>query len=258
MQTQLETQQRWMVDLPQMARDVFGLEPDARQKEVLEARSRRFILNCSRQWGKSTLGSLKAAHRALFHPRALVILVSPTLRQTSEMFRKTALCLEAAGHARRGDGVHELSYVLPNGSRVLGIPGNEATVRGYSAASLVIVDEAARVEDDLYKSLRPMLAASNGDLMLLSTPFGERGFFYREWMRGGEQWTRMSVPAVECARIRAEFLAEEFESLGEDWFMQEYLCSFIAMSNQAFKRQWIDAALALGLNQRRLFAEGEV
>jgi len=248
----MQMQEQWIFDLPQMARDVFGLEPDVRQKEVLEASSRRFILNCSRQWGKSTLGSLKAAHRVLFHSNALVVLVSPTLRQTSEMFRKASLCLDAAGLKRRSDGVHELSYVLPNGSRILGIPGTDATVRGYSAASLVIVDEAARVEDSLYKSLRPMLAASNGDLMLLSTPFGERGFFFREWMQGGEQWTRMSVPAVECGRIRAEFLAEEIESLGQDWFEQEYLCSFVAMSNQAFRRQWIEAAVKMGLNYQRL------
>ncbi len=248
----MQVQQSWLLDLPQMARDVFGLEPDARQKEVLEASSRRFLLNCSRQWGKSTLGSLKAAHRALFHAESLVVLVSPTLRQTSEMFRKAAVCLDAAGFRRRSDGVHELSYVLPNGSRVLGIPGTDATVRGYSAASLVIVDEAARVEDSLYKSLRPMLAASNGDLMLLSTPFGERGFFFREWMQGGEQWTRMSVAAVECARIRAEFLAEEMQSLGQDWFAQEYLCSFVAMSNQAFRRQWMETAVGMGLNYQRL------
>lgn len=244
--------QQWMFDLPQMARDVFGWEPDARQKELLTVSGRRVILNCSRQWGKSTVGSVRAAHRALFYEKALVVLVSPTLRQTSEMFRKAVVCVDAAGMARRSDGVHELSCVLPNGSRILGIPGTEATVRGYSAASLVIVDEAARVEDSLYKSLRPMLAASDGDLMLLSTPFGERGFFFREWMQGGEQWVRMSVPAVECARIRAEFLAEEMESLGQDWFAQEYLCSFVAMSNQAFRRQWIEAALAMGMQYQRL------
>jgi hypothetical protein len=243
---------RWSLNAPQMARDVFGVEPDERQVEVLTAETKRFILNCSRQWGKSTVGSVKAAHRALFQGESLVVLVSPTLRQTNELFRKAARCLEEAGFDRKGDGVHELSFVLPNGSRILGVPGTEATVRGYSAASLVIVDEAARVEDELYKSLRPMLAVSDGDLMLMSTPFGERGFFYREFTRGGEQWQRMAVTARQCGRIRPEFLAEEVESLGEDWFGQEYLCSFVAMSNQAFRREWIHEAVALGLDYERL------
>lgn len=162
----------------------------------------------------------------------------------------------ALGFPRKSDGAHSLSWVLPNGSRILGLPGTEATVRGYSAANLVIVDEAARVEDELYRSLRPMLAVSDGDLMLLSTPFGERGFFWREWTEGSEDWTRMSVTAEDCARISRRFLDEEWKALGEDWFRQEYLCSFVAMENQAIRRQWLETARAEGLNYRKLVVEG--
>jgi tRNA(Met) C34 N-acetyltransferase TmcA len=167
-----------------LARKVMEFRPDEKQLEVLLSRSRRLLLNCSRQWGKSTTAAWKAAHRAVYQARALVVLVSPTERQTGELFRKTGEALAAMGFERKGDGTHGLSWVLPNGSRILGVPGTEATVRGYSAANLVIVDEAARVEDELYRSLRPMLAVSNGDLILLSTPFGERGFFWREWAEG--------------------------------------------------------------------------
>jgi tRNA(Met) C34 N-acetyltransferase TmcA len=157
------------------AREMAAFAPDEKQAEVLTSRSRRLLLNCTRQWGKSTTAAWKAAHRAVLQPGALVVLVSPTERQTGELFLKTGGALDAMGFARRGDRTHALSWVLPNGSRILGVPGTEATVRGYSAANLVIVDEAARVEDELYRSLRPMLAVSNGDLILLSTPFGERG-----------------------------------------------------------------------------------
>jgi hypothetical protein len=246
----------WTTNALEVARQAMELEPDARQKEVLEATGKRFLLNCSRQWGKSTTAALKAAHRAAFRAGSLVVLVSPTERQTGELFGKVSLALEAMGYVRRGDGRHGLSFVLPNGSRVIGVPGTEATVRGYSAASLVIVDEAARVEDDLYRSLRPMLAVSNGDLMLLSTPFGERGFFWREWAEGGAGWTRMRVTAEDCPRIGAKFLEEEFRSLGEEWFRQEYFCSFVGMANQAFRREWIVAAEKDGLAVPRLLLEG--
>jgi len=109
----------------------------------------------------------------------------------------------------RGDGRNEMSLQFPNGSRIVGLPGSERTVRGFSAVDLLLVDEASRVEDDLYKAVRPMLAVKDGDLWLMSTPHGKRGFFHQEWEYGGEVWRRVKAPATECARIRPEFLEEE-------------------------------------------------
>ena len=90
----------------------------------------------------------------------------------------------------RGDGDNEISLLFPNGSRIVGLPGSEATIRGFSAVSLLLVDEAARVSDDLYKAIRPMLAVSGGSLWLMSTPFGRRGFFWDAWANGGPDWER--------------------------------------------------------------------
>ena len=66
---------------------------------------------------------------------------------------------------------------LANGSRILCLPGKEETVRCFSP-SLLIIDEASRVPDDLYRSVRPMLAVSKGRLIALSTYFGQRGWFF--------------------------------------------------------------------------------
>ncbi len=57
-----------------------------------------------------------------------------------------------------------------------------------------------------------------GDLWLMSAPYARRGFFWDTWSRGGPGWTRVSVPATECARIPAEFLAEEREAHTEEWY----------------------------------------
>jgi hypothetical protein len=43
-------------------------------------------------------------------------------------------------------------------------PGNEDTVRGYSGATLLLIDEAARVPDALYAAVKPMLATSGGEM----------------------------------------------------------------------------------------------
>ena len=100
-------------------------------------------------------------------------MVSPSARQSGEFLRKAEGFVRRLGIRPKGDGDNEMSLVFPNGSRIVGLPGNEATVRGFSAVSLLLVDEAARVSDELYLAMRPMLAVSDGDVWLMSTPFGQ-------------------------------------------------------------------------------------
>jgi hypothetical protein len=47
------------------------------------------------------------------------------------------------------------------------LPGKEATSRGYTPI-LIIIDEASRVPDDLYRAVRPMLAVSHGGALRYS------------------------------------------------------------------------------------------
>jgi hypothetical protein len=44
---------------------------------------------------------------------------------------------------------------LANGSRIVSLPGTEGTIRGYAAASLIVIDEAARVADELLAQCTP-------------------------------------------------------------------------------------------------------
>ena len=108
---------------------------------------------------------------------------------------------------------------------------------------MLLVDEAAVVEDGLYKALRPMIATSRGELWLMSTPRGKRGLFYETWVRGGAEWERVSVRATECARIPAEFLEEEMAESGELWFRQEYMCEFVDRDGGVFDRELVEGAV---------------
>lgn len=227
------------VDLAERA----GLSPDAWQVDVLESRSKRLLLNCCRQSGKSTITAVSAVHTALTTPRALVLLVSPTLRQSGELFRKALAVYRAAGRPVAPDSETALTLSLANGARIVSLPGKEGTVRGYSGATLIAIDEASRVPSDLYLSLRPMLAVSGGRLMALSTPFGTRGWWYEAW-RGTEAWQRILITAEQCPRISPEFLAEEERTLGPWWYRQEYFGEFQDAQSQVFTRAEIDAAFA--------------
>jgi len=211
----------------------LGLEPDPWQVEVLEAGHPRLLLNCCRQAGKSTVVALLGLVEALWVPATKVLLVSRSLRQSAELFR-----IVTDFHRRLGAPLLERQtseeLCLSNFSRIVCLPCKEETIRGYSCVSLLIIDEAARVPDDLYRAVRPMLAVSNGRLICLSTPYGKRGFFHDAWARGGTDWARIEVPAERIGRISPEFLAAERRGLGESWFRQEYGCSFEALEGLVY------------------------
>jgi len=126
-----------------------------------------------------------------------------------------------------------------NDSRLIALPGTEGTIRGYSGVDLLIIDEAARVADELYFAVRPMLAVSGGRLIALSTPWGKRGWFYEAWM-SDEDWARTRITASECPRIPADFLAEEKRTLPPMWYDSEYNCIFGDTVNSVFRGEDID------------------
>jgi hypothetical protein len=139
---------------------------------------------------------------------------------------------------------NKTSFTLSNGSRCVSLPGTEQTVRGYSSVDIAVIDEMARVPDDLIKSISPMLAVSGGRLIGLSTPFGRRGYFWQEWTEGGLDWYRYQVPATEVPRISPAFLESERRSLGQWHFAQEYLCEFGETENSVFAYDTIMAAMS--------------
>ena len=230
------------LDAVQLARQV-GLEPDAWQAQVLRSRSLRLLLNCCRQSGKSTITAVLAMHTALYQAPALVLLLSPSLRQSVELFRKVLDAYEALGRPLPADAESVLRLELPNGSRLVALPGKEATIRGFSGVRLLIIDEASRVDDALYQACRPMLSVSGGRLVALSTPFGKRGFFFHEWTEGAA-WERVQITAEHCPRIPPEFLAEERRALPDAWYAQEYLCEFRETTDQVFAYEHVQAALS--------------
>src|ERR1017187_433155 len=231
-------------DPVEWVREKLAFEPDAAQARALRSKSERGLLNCSRQWGKSTVTAAKAVHQAWTVEKSLTLVVSPSARQSGEFIRKASAFAQALKIRPQGDGDNEISLEFPNGSRVVGLPGNEATIRGFSAVALLLVDEAARVGDELYMAIRPILAVSGGAVWMMRTPYGKRGFFYEAWAHGGPEWERVRAPATECERIPREFLEEERRTMGERCFKQEYLCEFEDSVSGVFDRELVEQAIS--------------
>jgi hypothetical protein len=217
-------------------------DPDPWQARLLRSRAKRVLLNCSRQSGKSTTTAMLTLHKALYEPGALILVIGPAERQAKEFFAKVSRFYHALGGQVSAESVRKLGLVLENGSRIEALPGSEKTIRGFSEVDLLILDEAARIDDALYFGVRPMLAVSGGSLMMLSTPWGKRGVFFEEWVGDGD-WDRYEVSADQCPRITPEFLEEERRRLPERLFLQEYFNKFVETEDTVFDYDAVEAAI---------------
>ena len=227
---------------PAFAVDTLNFPIDTMQQEVLSVTNRRVVICCCRQWGKSTVGAIKALHHAASNPGSLTLLASRTSRQSGELLAKVITFANVLAIPIRRVPGHSRSLLLPNGARIIALPGKPDSLRGFSAVSLLVIDEAAYVPDELYHALRPMLATTKGAVWLLSTPRSRTGFFFDEWSSEGAAWSKFIVTAAECPRIDQEFLEEERRLHGPALYRREYFCDFGYTGQSFFEIDSLDNA----------------
>ena len=215
---------------------------DAWQKEACRADGHGLLLLCGRQTGKSTFAALIAVHQVVAWPGTLVLLISPTLRQSSELFRKAMVLLDSLDDAPKAISRSKTELKLKNRSSLISLPGaNPDAIRGYSAPGLIIEDEAAFVNDKTFVASRPMLATSDqGRHILLTTPYGRRGHFHDLWTSDDPAWSRITIKSEECSRISSTFLDTERRALSDRAFRQEYQCEFLEAASAVFPADLIE------------------
>ena len=189
------------------------------------------------------MASVIIAHKVIFRPRTLALVISPTQAQAKELFRSVSRHIMDAGLSQNLKEDNALSCKLDNHSRVLALPGTQA-LRGYSP-NLVILDEAAQVPDIIYDAIKPMLAVTGGRLVMMSTPYGKRGFFWDRYVNGnpGDGYERYEVPATQCERISVEFLDRECAAMNPWMYRQEYECLFSDTVDSFFDSSLVEAAV---------------
>lgn len=215
------------------AKEVLGFYPDSWQASLLRSRSRKIILNCSRQSGKSTVCAALGLHESIYRRPSFGLVIAPTQDQSSELMMKFDAfrgAVELPSDYLSTDT--KLAVKFANGNRFVARPGSEKSARSFSAVTLLLEDEAARVADALYNSVRPMLAVSNGRHVLMSTPFGKQNHFFKIWDEQRDLWEWFEIPAEMCPRITKEFLEEEQRT--NPWFEQEYHCIFMDSEGSIF------------------------
>lgn len=230
------------LDPVRLARRI-GWDPDDWQAVALRSQEPRVCLNIHRQGGKSQVASLKAIHCAAYQPGSLVLVVSPSQRQSGELFRRILEMWKLMGRPIPSDAENLSSLVLTNGSRIIALPGDPETVRGHAAARLLIIDEASRVSDDLMVAARPMLAVSRGQLLAISTPRGRRGWWFRAATEAGNGWEVTTIRADQNPRLSKDFLDGERSDMTDLDYRQEYECEFVDGAGSLFAADDVFAAV---------------
>ena len=233
----------------------LGLNLDDWQFDALCTDARQLLLNIHRQGGKSLVMALLGLHAILSAPNTLVLMISPTERQSGLLFREMLGFYRRLGAPIPALITNRLSLELADGSAVFALPGSETNIRGFSAVTLILADEAARIPDALMGAVRPMIAITNGRLIAASTPAGCRGWWHSAWRDGGPDWRRFEVRADACPRISAGFLAAEQRALPRLVYQAEYENAFVETEDAVFGFADIQAALTSGLTGIRPFVE---
>jgi hypothetical protein len=217
---------------------------DEWQKTILRSTARRMLVNCHRQAGKSTAVSGLAVHTALYDAPALILIVSSGLRASGEMFRKITAAYERLGRPVATLEDNSITLALANGSRIVSLPNNADSIRSYSAPKLVIADEASRIDEPVFAAIRPMLGVSQGRIILMSTPHGRRGEFYRMWASGDPAWSRIELKGEDNPRISREYLEQEKRDMIPWEFRQEWCCAFEDTQDQIISGEVITQAFS--------------
>ena len=212
--------------------EVFGY-----QQEFLDSdnRFRQFVTG--RQTGKSRSCAWAGLAYAVTNPSSLVLITAPSLRQSSNLFKTLRSEMSQSGYSDSAWGVDRDTQTiieLDNDSEIVCLPvgNNGDKIRGYTADQ-IIVDEAAFVPDVIYEDvLRPMTFATEGNILLASTPFGTSGFFYDAYI--DDSWHTVQAQTSDNPLVSASDLEEYKEGKTKTQIKQEILGEFVESKSKFF------------------------
>lgn len=211
---------------------------DPWQKELIQSKGDVVVIS-GRQCGKSTGTSELAGDTALKIPNSFIVIGAYVIDQAQLIFRKIHEYLMAKAPNKILGQVRLNFMELRNGSKIICRPIGDtgAGMRGYSA-TMLIIDEAAFVPDRAWEAIEPVISVTKGRTILLSTPQGKRGFFYKASIN--ENYKRMQVSARDCPRHSKTFLDQKEAEMSTVAFATEYLGEFIDDYNRKFSEKWVE------------------
>lgn len=206
----------------------------------------------SRQVGKSYATAFESGTDCAMHPGAEWLIMSAGQRQADEWILKAAKIARAVALSTVGTELETRVSIsaseirFSNGSRILSVPANPDTARGYSAS--LVLDEFALHEKDreIWAAVFPTITnelSGQKKIRVVSTPKGRGNKFAELWEEGGAKWSRHKVTLDDAiaAGLRVDKAALREGVADEDIWRQEYFCEFLANDTTYFPLDLIRA-----------------
>jgi hypothetical protein len=230
---------RSALDPAALFEEAFGMPALGWQRDYLRAAGDVAILK-GRQIGASLAAAALAIRTARYSSDVNAVIVSPSLKQSTEITTKARIGVHNLGLRLVQDSTSTLR--LSNGSRILSLPGTARSVRGWSAR-LLILDEAAYIGPETWTAARA-LVATGGRTIVQSTPADETGDFHDLVSGDDPAWTRFTVRSDEVPTISAEFLEAQRRQMAPDAYATEFECQFGRAGARLFTAEQVDAMFA--------------
>jgi hypothetical protein len=217
------------------------------QRKVIDDRHRFKVIVAGRRWGK-TQSAKSAIIKASKKPRRLIWYVAPTYRMARGIMWLELLESIPRGLIAKADETLMI-ITLVNKTRIECKGADKPdTLRGVGL-HLVVIDEAQNIrEDTWYKILRPTLASTRGEALIIGTPksfnwlydvymLGQRGDTFHDPKRRVHvvnPWKSWQFPTITSPFIPPEEIVAARHDLDEKSFRQEFEASFESMSGRVY------------------------
>ena len=210
---------------------------------------KELVLAWSRQSGKSVFLEFCCIY-FLMKKWANIGYITPQFAHSRKVYSDIIKILEPTGLIKTANA-STLQIELINGNRLSFFSAESPTaIRGNSFRGLVVVDEAAFINDttsdgqDFFNSiLMPTCKAYKPKVIYASTPLAKSGTFYTKFMRGQESHPHTGTPnkvysikatIYDDSLVTEEEIEEIKNSIPEASFKREFMVEFMDNAMSAF------------------------
>lgn len=191
------------------------------------------VIKAKRQVGKNFLGTAVLLNYCSMGK--INAILEPSLNQCRRVFKQITKALSRSG-LLASCNASTLTIEFKNGAEILfKSAGSGDNLRGDTITGILIIDEAAFIQDEIIETILPTIDANNANLMIISTPLFTSGYFYEEYISEGINKLVLDWNNYDTSEFLSATKLEEYRRrLSPNKFKSEYLGQFITENGLLF------------------------
>lgn len=217
---------------------LFNWQKDA-IRNVLKYPHDVHVIKSKRQCGKSIMAEAIILKFAIDQKNSENMYVSPTFKQARKVYDELSRAIQKSSVVQKcNNSTLEIKFV--NGSKITFWSAEQGVdaLQGYTCKGVLIVDECAFIDDDIYYAITPWVDANRACTVCISTPKFKQGFFYELYSAGidGEDevhsfdFCKYDTTALLSSK-KLEYYRKRLPRIK---FIQQYLGEFADANGEVF------------------------